>query len=186
MGGGFRIVRTMMRRLPYLLPVLLFIAVAGYFAVGLTRDPQTLPSAMIDKPVPAFALPPAIEGVPGLSDADLKGQVALVNIFASWCAPCRIEHPLLTGLAREGVTIFGINQKDKPQAVARFLAELGNPYARIGADTDGRVSIDWGVYGVPETYVIDRDGHIRYRHVGVLTAKDVEQTIRPLLRELSR
>ncbi|MFO7482964.1 DsbE family thiol:disulfide interchange protein [Oceanibaculum nanhaiense] len=175
-----------MRRLPYLLPVLLFIAVAGYFAVGLTRDPQKLPSAMIDKPAPAFALPPAIADVPGLSDADLKGQVALVNVFASWCAPCRIEHPLLTGLAREGVTIFGINQKDKPQAVAKFLADLGNPYARIGADTDGRVSIDWGVYGVPETYVVDRDGHIRYRHVGVLTAKDVEQTIRPLLREVSR
>ena len=84
------------------------------------------------------------------------------------------------------MTIFGINQKDKPEAVARFLAELGNPYTRIGADASGRVSIDWGVYGVPETYVVDRDGHIRYRHVGVLTAKDVEQTIRPLLREVSR
>ncbi|MBU0724426.1 MAG: DsbE family thiol:disulfide interchange protein [Alphaproteobacteria bacterium] len=176
----------MTRRLVYLLPLVLFLGVVAYFAVGLTRDPQKLPSTMIDRPAPEFALPPLLDSVPGLATADLKGQVALVNVFASWCAPCRVEHPILTGLARDGVTIFGINQKDKPEPAKRFLANLGNPYTRVGVDADGRASIDWGVYGVPETYVIDREGHVRYRHVGALTARDVSEKIRPMLRELSR
>jgi len=177
-----------MPRLILLLPLVLFLALVGYFAIGLTRDPSELPSAMIDRPVPAFDLPP-VEGVgrPGLASTDLAGKPRLVNVFASWCAPCRIEHPVLTRLAaEEGVVIDAIAYKDKPQDTARFLAQLGNPFARVGKDADGRVAIDWGVYGVPETYVVDAQGHIRYRHVGPLMPHDVEEKILPMLRELSK
>lgn len=173
-------------RLLLLLPLLLFAGLGVAFAIGLTGDPSKLPSNMIDKPVPEFALA-GIDGGPGLASTDLKGQVRLVNVFASWCAPCRVEHPLLMRLAREeGVTIHGLNYKDKQEAATLFLDKLGDPYTSIGADKDGRVAIDFGVYGVPETYVIDKDGRIRYRHVGPLMAYDLEQVILPMLRELSK
>ncbi|WP_114392226.1 DsbE family thiol:disulfide interchange protein [Oleisolibacter albus] len=176
-----------MKRLLLLLPLVLFLGLVGYFAVGLRHDPSVLPSAMIDKPAPDFALGPVLDGVPGLSSQDLKGQVSLVNVFASWCAPCRVEHPLLTRLAREqGIAINAIAYKDKPEATRTFLAQMGNPFSRIGMDQDGRVAIDWGVYGVPETYVIDRQGRIRYRHVGPLMPRDVEEKILPMIRELSK
>lgn len=176
-----------MKRLLLLLPLILFLGLVGYFAVGLRHDPSVLPSAMIDKPAPDFALGPVLDGVPGLSSQDLKGQVSLVNVFASWCAPCRVEHPLLTRLAREqGIAINAIAYKDKPEATRTFLAQMGNPFSRIGMDQDGRVAIDWGVYGVPETYVIDRQGRIRYRHVGPLMPRDVEEKILPMIRELSK
>jgi cytochrome c biogenesis protein CcmG, thiol:disulfide interchange protein DsbE len=176
-----------LRRLLYLLPVLVFVGVGIGLAVGLTRDPSTLPSALIDKPVPTFALPP-IEGMPGerLSSADLEGQVSLVNVFASWCVPCRSEHPLLMALAERGVVINGIDYKDPAEQAAKWLYELGNPFARIGADRDGRVAIDFGVYGVPETFVVDREGRIRHKHVGPLRARDVEETLLPMLEELGR
>jgi cytochrome c biogenesis protein CcmG/thiol:disulfide interchange protein DsbE len=175
------------RRILYLLPVLIFIGVGIGLAVGLTRDPSTLPSALIDRPVPAFELP-AIEGMPGegLSSGDLEGQVSLVNVFASWCVPCRAEHPLLMGLAERGVVINGIDYKDPADQAARWLEDLGNPFARIGADRDGRVAIDFGVYGVPETFVIDREGRIRHRHVGPLQARDLEETLLPMLERLGR
>jgi cytochrome c biogenesis protein CcmG, thiol:disulfide interchange protein DsbE len=175
------------RRILYLLPVLIFIGVGIGLAVGLTRDPSTLPSALIDRPVPAFELP-AIEGMPGegLSSADLEGEVSLLNVFASWCVPCRAEHPLLMGLAERGLVINGIDYKDPAEQAARWLEDLGNPFARIGADRDGRVAIDFGVYGVPETFVIDREGRIRHRHVGPLQARDLEETILPLLERLGR
>ncbi|MFV3075071.1 DsbE family thiol:disulfide interchange protein [Niveispirillum fermenti] len=174
-------------RLLLLLPLAVFLVLGGYFALGLTRDPSKLPSVLIDKPVPVFALPGVTEGGPGLASTDLTGQVRLVNIFASWCAPCRVEHPLLMRLAKEkGVAIHGINYKDKPEAARTFLAQLGDPYVSVGADRDGRVAIDFGVYGVPETYVIDRQGRIRHRHVGPLMPHDLEETILPLVRELSR
>jgi cytochrome c biogenesis protein CcmG, thiol:disulfide interchange protein DsbE len=175
------------RRLLYLLPVLIFVGVGIGLAVGLTRDPGTLPSALIDRPVPTFDLPP-IEGMPGegLSSADLKGEVGLVNVFASWCVPCRAEHPLLMGLAERGVVINGIDYKDPAEQAARWLGELGNPFARIGADRDGRVAIDFGVYGVPETFVVDREGRIRHKHVGPLQPSDLEQTVLPLLERLVR
>jgi cytochrome c biogenesis protein CcmG/thiol:disulfide interchange protein DsbE len=175
------------RRLLYFLPVLVFVGVGIGLAVGLTRDPSTLPSALIDQPVPTFALPP-IAGMPGegLSSADLIGEVSLVNVFASWCVPCRAEHPLLLALAERGVVINGINYKDPAEQAAAWLAELGNPFARIGADRDGRVAIDFGVYGVPETFVIDREGRIRHRHVGPLRARDVEDTLLPLIEQLAR
>ena len=175
------------RRLLYVLPVLVFVGVGIGLAVGLTRDPSTLPSALIDKPVPTFELPP-IEGMPGegLSSADLEGQVSLLNVFASWCVPCRAEHPLLMALAERGVVINGIDYKDPAEQAAKWLGELGNPFARIGADRDGRVAIDFGVYGVPETFVVDREGRIRYRHVGPLMARNVEETLLPLLEQLAR
>ncbi|MFQ5776001.1 MAG: DsbE family thiol:disulfide interchange protein [Kiloniellaceae bacterium] len=178
------------RRLVYLLPALIFAVVAAYFLWGLDpkRDPRLVPSVMIDKPVPEFDLPP-IEGTdgPGLSSADLRtGEVTLVNVFASWCIPCRVEHPLLMELKRQGVRLAGINYKNKPQEARAWLAELGNPYARIGADVSGRVGIDWGVYGVPETFVVDGSGRIRYKHTGPIDRTALDGTIRPLLKELAR
>lgn len=176
-----------MKRLLLLLPLVLFMGLVTYFAVGLTKDPSKLPSAMIDKPVPEFDLPPLAAGRPALASGDLKGGVSLVNVFASWCAPCQVEHPVLMRLAKEeGVTIHGIAYKDKPEATQAFLNKLGDPFTRIGRDQDGRTAINWGVYGVPETYVVDRDGHIRYRHVGPLMPRDVEEKILPMLRELSK
>jgi cytochrome c biogenesis protein CcmG, thiol:disulfide interchange protein DsbE len=172
------------RRVLYLIPVIVFTAVGIGLAVGLTRDPGTLPSALLDRPVPAFELP-ALEGGDGLSSADLKGRVSLVNVFASWCVPCRIEHPVLMRLAQEGVPIFGINYKDPPDQAQAWLAELGNPFEKIGADRNGRVGIEWGVYGVPETFVVDAEGRIRHRHVGPIQARDLERTLLPILAELN-
>jgi cytochrome c biogenesis protein CcmG, thiol:disulfide interchange protein DsbE len=175
-----------LRRLLFLLPVLIFVGVGIGLAVGLTRDPSTLPSPLIDKPVPTFELPPlAGRDGPGFSSADLEGRVSLVNVFASWCVPCRVEHPLLMALAEDGVAIYGIDYKDPAEKAAGWLAELGDPYQAIGADQDGRVAIDWGVYGVPETFVVDREGRIRHRHVGPLQPRDIEETIRPLLEDLT-
>ena len=176
-----------MRRLIYLLPALLFLVVAGYFAYSLRpgHDPQLLPSALLDKEAPAFDIP-ALAGGGRFTLAALKGQPAVVNIFASWCAPCRVEHPLLMRLSRlDGVRLFGIAYKDKPEDSARFLAELGDPFRAVGVDRDGRIGLDFGVYGVPETYVLDRDGRIRARYVGALTPARIERDLMPLLRKLT-
>jgi cytochrome c biogenesis protein CcmG, thiol:disulfide interchange protein DsbE len=173
-----------MRRLLYLIPVIVFCAVGIGLAVGLTRDPGTLPSALLDRPVPSFELS-GLEGGDGLSSEDLKGRVSLVNVFASWCVPCRVEHPVLMRLAEQGVPIFGINYKDPPDQAKAWLAELGNPFEKIGADRNGRVGIEWGVYGVPETFVIDAEGRIRHKHVGPIQARDLEQTLLPILAELA-
>lgn len=173
-------------RLAYLVPLLLFVLIGIGLAVGLTLNPREIPSALIGKPVPEFSLPPVQGRKEGLSTADLKaGEPSLVNVFASWCVPCRIEHPLLMGLAREKIApIHGLNYKDNPADVAKWLDQLGDPFARTGADRDGRVGIDWGVYGVPETFVVDGQGQIRCKHVGPLTEWDVEHKIKPLLRDL--
>jgi len=176
------------RRLAYFLPLAVFGLIAAYFLAGLGRDPSVLPSALIDRPVPAFDLP----GLPGypraapLADVDLRGDgVKLVNVFASWCIPCRIEHPLITRLARDhGIPIYGIAYKDEAADAIGWLDELGDPYRAIGYDRDGRVAIDWGVYGVPETYVIDGQGVIRYRIAAPLTPMEVEETLLPLIRSL--
>jgi cytochrome c biogenesis protein CcmG, thiol:disulfide interchange protein DsbE len=173
-----------MRRLLYLIPIIVFAAVGIGLAVGLTRDPSTLPSALVDRPVPEFELP-GLEGGDGLSSKDLRGRVTLVNVFASWCVPCRVEHPVLMRLAEEGVPIYGINYKDPPDQAQAWLAELGNPFQKIGADRSGRVGIEWGVYGVPETFVVDAEGRIRHRHAGPIQARDLEQTLRPILAELA-
>jgi cytochrome c biogenesis protein CcmG/thiol:disulfide interchange protein DsbE len=175
------------RRLLYLVPVLIFVVVGIGLALGLTRDPSVLPSALLDQRVPEFDLPPlAGRDDPGLSSQELAaGGPVLVNVFASWCVPCRAEHPLLMALAEQGVTIYGINYTDPPEQASAWLEELGDPFARIGADRDGRVGIDWGVYGVPETFVVDGEGRIRHRFVGPLQARDIDQTLLPLLAELA-
>jgi cytochrome c biogenesis protein CcmG, thiol:disulfide interchange protein DsbE len=177
-----------MRRALFLLPVLLFLALAGYFMLALRPgyDPSMLPSALIDKPAPQFSLA-GLDGAPGLDRGALAGRVVLVNFFASWCAPCRLEQPLLLRLAQQkGIQLYGVAYKDKPKNTAAYLAELGDPYRRIGLDESGRVAIDFGVYGVPETYVIDKRGRIRLRHVGPLTAEDVDRELLPLLRKLGQ
>lgn len=169
-----------MRRLITLLPVALFAALALLFWKGLSGDPSTLPSTLINKPVPAFTLPAVTElNVPGLSDADLKsGKVTIVNIWASWCGPCREEHPLLLEMSkRTDIVLVGINNKDDAANAARFLGALGNPFKAVGADSNGRVTIDWGGYGVPETFIIDGKGIIRHKHVGPLTANILATTI---------
>jgi cytochrome c biogenesis protein CcmG/thiol:disulfide interchange protein DsbE len=174
------------RRAFFLLPLVLFLVLAAYFWRGLSPDydPQTLPSAMIDKPEPVFSL--ATLGNSGaLTTDDMKGQVVLVNFFASWCVPCREEHATLMQFARDNaVPLYGIAYKDKPADAAKFLQSLGDPYKRVGLDESGRTGIDFGVYGVPETYAIDRQGRIRWRHVGPLDANAVAKELNPLLREL--
>lgn len=168
-----------MRRLLLLLPVLVFAGLAALFWKGLSGDPSTLPSTLINKSVPAFTLPAVAElNVPGLSDGDLKtGKVTVVNIWASWCGPCRTEHPLLMELSKRGdITLVGINNKDEPANAARFLGALGQPFAKVGADTKGRVTIDWGGYGVPETFIVDGAGLIRYKLVGPLSAQMLTTT----------
>lgn len=174
-----------MRRLLYLLPFLLFIGVGAAFYLGFQRDPRDIPSALIDKPVPAFDLPPLPGRAEGLSSARLTGDVTLVNVFASWCIPCKAEHPVITRLAREqGVTVRAINHKDKAEDALNWLARNGDPYASIGVDLDGRTSIDWGVYGVPESFLIDRQGRIRFKHVGPLTPQVIEEQILPMVKHL--
>jgi cytochrome c biogenesis protein CcmG/thiol:disulfide interchange protein DsbE len=177
-----------MRRALFFLPVLAFAALAVYFALALApgRDPHLLPSALIDKPAPAFDLA-ALGGGPALARDALKGQVVLVNFFASWCVPCRVEQPLLMRIAEEEhLPLYGIAYKDKPENTAAFLKQLGDPYRAVGLDREGRTGIDFGVYGVPETYVIDKTGRIRYRHVGPLTAEVVDQQLLPLVKKLGR
>ena len=172
------------------IPAAVFALLAAVFGFYLhqigtgEKNAAEVPSVLIGKPAPEFDLPP-IEGMDGgLKTADLQGRVAMVNVFASWCPPCRQEHPLLMRLARAGVPIYGINIKDKPKDARAFLRRLGNPYRRIGADLSGRVSIDWGVYGYPETFVLDRTGRVRYKHVGPILARDLETRIVPLLKKL--
>ena len=170
----------------FLIPAAVFGLLAAGFYAGLGIDPSVLPSPLIDQPAPRFTLAPLPGEASGFSSADLAGHVSLVNAFASWCVPCRAEHPVLNALAHtKRVPIYGIDYKDKADVALAWIAELGNPYTRIGAD-DGRVGIDWGVYGVPETFVVDKDGRIRYKHVGPLTMADVEHTILPLVTRLER
>jgi cytochrome c biogenesis protein CcmG/thiol:disulfide interchange protein DsbE len=144
-----------------------------------------LPSALLDKPVPEFALPPVIGREESLSTQDLIDHVSLVNVFASWCVPCRAEHPLFMELsATAEVPLYGINYKDPPEQARAWLDELGDPYDRIGADINGRAGIEWGVYGVPETFVIAPDGTIVYRHVGPITRTILQDTLLPIVRDL--
>ncbi len=162
-----------MRRLLFLLPLAVFAALAAWLYLGLGGDPSRIPSPLVGRPAPAFA-------IDGLATRDLKGP-ALVNIFASWCVPCRAEHPLLTHMAEEGVAIFGIAYKDKPEAANAFLAELGNPYRKVGFDEDGQAGLEWGVTGVPETFALDATGVVVFKHTGPLTPDAVRRELLPTL-----
>ena len=169
----------------FLVPVVAFAGLMIAFAVGLDRDPSRVPSPLIGKPVPQFSLPPVKGRSLGLSTDDLRGEVSLVNVFASWCVACREEHPVFMRMKERGlVPIHGLNYKDKPEDAARWLDTMGDPYTRTGADLDGRVAIDWGVYGVPETFVIDRQGRIAFKQIGAVTPDVLEQTILPLVARL--
>ncbi len=172
-------------RLKYLLPLAVFLGLVVLLAVGLNLNPTVVPSPLVGKPAPAFELPRLADPDSRLSSGSLKGQVWLLNVWASWCISCRQEHPVLMDLAaRRLVPIYGLNYKDRREDALRWLAEHGNPYVASGHDLDGRVGMDYGVYGVPETYVIDREGIIRYKHIGPLTPQDVQEKILPLVRSL--
>lgn len=177
--------RSGLFRSTYLAPVAVFLVVAGFFAYGLTLDPSKIPSVLIGKPIPEFTLPPVAGRTLGLSASDLKGEVSLVNVFASWCAECRLEHPLLMRLREDNIVpVHGLNYKDQPDDARDWLDDLGDPYTRTGADLDGRVAIDFGVYGVPETFVIDKAGRIAYKHIGAISVSTLETKILPLVETL--
>ncbi|RWH74546.1 DsbE family thiol:disulfide interchange protein [Mesorhizobium sp.] len=175
------------RRLLVLLPLLVFLGLAGLFLSQLLsgRDTSEIPSALIGLPAPQTNLPP-LEGVnlPGLDSKNFAGRVTLVNVFASWCAPCREEHPVLLGLSQDKrFTLAALNYKDQPENARRFLGDIGNPYQAIGVDPAGRAAIDWGVYGVPETFVVGKDGKIAYKHVGPLTPDSVRMLLLPQIEK---
>ncbi|MGP2490413.1 DsbE family thiol:disulfide interchange protein [Mesorhizobium sp. PUT5] len=171
------------RRVLILLPLMVFLGLAGIFLAQLMsgRDLSAVPSALIGQPAPATELPP-VDGMnlPGLDSKDFAGRVTLLNVFASWCVPCRQEHPVLMALAQDKrYTLAALNYKDKPENARRFLGDLGNPFQAVGADEAGRTAIDWGVYGVPETFLIGKDGRIAYKHVGPLTPDSVRTLLLP-------
>lgn len=165
-----------------LLPPVLFAGLAALFYFGMSREnPNELPSTFISKPAPGLNVTPLGDGAP-VTDEDLRAAgIKLVNFWASWCAPCRAEHPMLEEMAASGVTIYGINYKDEPLKAMAFLNELGNPFAKMAADNTGRTALEWGVYGVPETYVIDGQGRILHRTAGPITRQILERDIKPWL-----
>jgi cytochrome c biogenesis protein CcmG/thiol:disulfide interchange protein DsbE len=172
-------------RLKLFLPLILFAMLAITLFRGLGLDPSEMPSALLDRPLPAFSLP-GLGQTRLLSQADLKGQPALLNVWATWCISCRVEHPYLKQLAERGIPIFGINYKDDDSAAQRWLDELGNPYIFNIADREGTLGLDMGVYGAPETYLLDGNGVVRYRHVGVVDAKVWQTILEPRYLELDK
>jgi cytochrome c biogenesis protein CcmG/thiol:disulfide interchange protein DsbE len=182
-----RVRTTPMKVLRWSLPLAVFLIVLGFLFVGLFRDPREVPSPLIDKPAPQFSLAQLHRPERRLATADMRGQVWLLNVWASWCVSCRLEHPLLVDLAKANVVpVIGLAYKDKPEDGLAWLAANGDPYRMSIVDLDGRVGIDFGVYGVPETFVIDKGGIIRYKQIGPLTADALQQKILPLVRELQR
>ena len=174
-----------MKAWKFLLPLALFGVLALFLAKGLSLNPREVPSPLIGKPAPAFALPRLDDASVTIRRDDLLGKVWVLNVYASWCVPCRQEHPLLVDMARRQVApIYGLNYKDTKDAANRFLNQLGNPYVASIVDADGRVGIDYGVYGVPETFVVDKQGVIRYKHIGPLNPEVVANKIEPLLKQL--
>ena len=183
-------------KLKHLLPLGIFLGLVVFLSIGLTLDPRKLPSTFIDKPAPGFVLTQLFDESKTISPDDLKGKVYLLNVWASWCVACRQEHPLLMELAKSDVIpIYGLNYKDVPQAgdppeqakrfnAKRFLTALGNPYIASAYDEDGRVAIDYGVYGAPETFLIDKEGVIRHKHIGPLTGEALINEILPLAKKL--
>ena len=173
-----------MKRLVFALPVLLFAGIIFAFVLGLGRDPSKLPSVLIDQPLPRFALPAVRPNDVGLRSDDLRGAPMLLNVFASWCVSCRIEHPVLLQLKSQGIPIQGLDWKDEASAGAQYLRDNGDPYAKAGNDKSGRTGIDLGVTGVPETFVVDRYGRVRYKQIGPIGPDDWKNTIKPLLEKL--
>jgi len=173
--------------LKYLIPLALFLVLVVFLAIGLGRDPHEVPSPLINKSAPAFRLAQLKDPSKTFSSEDMRGKVWILNVWASWCVSCRDEHPLLIEYARTGaVPIYGLNWKDKPEDALGWLAELGDPYVLSAADLDGRIAIDYGVYGAPETYLIDQSGTIRFKQIGPLTPDVWSNKILPLVQELNR
>jgi cytochrome c biogenesis protein CcmG/thiol:disulfide interchange protein DsbE len=169
----------------YALPLVIFLVIVGFLAVGLKLDPREVPSPYIGKAAPDFRVPKLHEPDATISPADMNGRVWLLNVWASWCVSCRAEHEVVTRLARTGeVPVIGLNYKDEREDAIGWLKRLGNPYEASAFDLKGDVGIDWGVYGVPETFVIDQQGVVRHKHIGPITEKSVSETILPLVRKL--
>ncbi|MFH0934224.1 MAG: DsbE family thiol:disulfide interchange protein [Pseudomonadota bacterium] len=169
----------------FIWPLVIFLVLAGFLFVGLGLNPREVPSPLIDKPAPAFALPQLHEPKKVFSPQDMKGKVWLLNVWASWCVSCREEHPLLVSLAEQKIVpIYGLNYKDKREDALMWLVRGGDPYVLSAADVEGRIGIDYGVYGVPESYVIDKQGVIRYKQIGPVTSQSLRETILPLIAKL--
>ncbi len=176
-----------MKRVLFILPVIAFAGLAAFLGFGLTQDPKELPSQLIDRPLPDFVLPGITDapgGGPGLASASFKGEPRLLNVWASWCAACPQEHPVLERIAAEGFPVYGIAWKDKPEDSRAFLARYGDPYSGMGSDFPGRTAIDLGVTGAPETFVVDKKGRVRFKQIGPISPEVWEGQIRPLLQKL--
>jgi cytochrome c biogenesis protein CcmG/thiol:disulfide interchange protein DsbE len=175
----------MPRFVRYLLPLAIFVVLAAFLYRGLSLDPKKVPSPLVGKPAPAFSLPTLNDPASSMSQTDFAGKVSLFNVWATWCVSCRAEHQVLMALARSGkVDIYGLNYKDTRSEARRWLQNLGDPYVANAFDQDGRVGINWGVYGTPETFVIDHEGIIRYKHIGPISEKDMNEVILPLVEQL--
>jgi cytochrome c biogenesis protein CcmG/thiol:disulfide interchange protein DsbE len=175
-----------MKALKFVIPLVVFLGLVAFFAVGLTRDPREVPSPFIGKPAPAFTLTQLHDEKVAFTPEDMKGKVWLLNVWASWCVSCRVEHPLLVEIARQKVVpIVGLNYQDKRPEGLQWLTRFGDPYVLSAYDDEGRVGIDYGVYGVPETFVIDKQGIIRYKQIGPVTPEALEKKILPLIRKLN-
>lgn len=167
-------------------PLAVFLVLAAFLGIGLTLNPRELPSPLVDKPLPQFSLPQLSEPQKAFAPADMKGKVWMLNVWASWCVACRVEHPVLVELSKtdKSVLIYGLNYKDKREDALQWLTRFGNPYAESISDTQGLVGIDLGVYGVPETFIIDKQGVIRHKQIGPITPEVLQDTILPLMRKL--
>jgi len=175
----------MTRYLRYLVPLAIFFILVAFLYRGLSLDPKRVPSPLVGKPMPEFSLPRLQDPAATLSDSDLKGKVSVLNIWATWCVSCRAEHEVLLQLANTGlVDIYGLNYKDERAKAQQWLRQLGDPYLANAFDADGRTGIDWGVYGAPETFIMDKQGMIRHKHIGPLTVDALNSTILPLIAEL--
>ena len=174
-----------MRMLKFAIPLAVFLGLLVFFAIGLTRDPREVPSPLIDKPAPGFRLQQLADAKQPFTPEEMRGKVWLLNVWASWCVSCRVEHPLLVDLSKRAlVPIVGLNYKDERDAGLQWLAKFGNPYQLSAYDNEGRVGIDYGVYGVPETFVIDKQGVIRYKQIGPITQEAWDKTLLPLVKKL--
>ena len=175
----------MNRYLRYLVPLAIFAILVAFLYRGLSLDPKRVPSPLVGKPMPAFSLPRLQDPEATLGDSDLKGKVSVLNIWATWCVSCRAEHEVLLQLAQTGVVdIYGLNYKDERDKAKQWLVQLGDPYVANAFDADGRAGIDWGVYGAPETFIMDKQGIVRHKHIGPLSVDALNTTILPLIAEL--